>query len=173
MNTAGLSKLLTHPASVRKSYYRLVDARYVVEIDETAHTVVYSWRYNPKGEFGVLYLSSSPECCWREKLKQVQGNAADLPAQVIGRFDVRLSKCLDLTDPVSLKALAVDTGDLTEPSDFATTQELARQARRIGFEAILAPSAIGAECHSLVVFKDKLVSPGLCTLTADSVKPYP
>lgn len=151
----------------------MIDARYTAEIDEIAQTVLYSWRYNPKGEFGVLYLSSSPECCWREKLKQVHGRSDDLPPQAVGRFDCGLSKCLDLTEEASRGALSVSLDELLRPADFTTTQSLARQARRAGFEAIIAPSAIGADCKTLVVFKDKLVPPSFCTLTAGSIKAYP
>ena len=173
MNLAGLAALLTRAASADKTYYRMIDARYVEEIDEIAHTVLYSWRYNPRGEFGALYLSSSPECCWQEKLKQVRGRARDLSPQAIGRFDSNLSKCLDLTDTACRKALAVALEDLIQPAEFAATQSLAREARRAGFEAIIAPSAIGANCKTLVVFKDKLVPPSYCTLTRNSIKPYP
>jgi hypothetical protein len=151
----------------------MIDARYTAEIDEIAHTVLYSWRYNPKGEFGALYLSSSPECCWREKLKQVQGRASDLPTQAVGRFDCRLSKCLDLTDAVCCKTLGIALKDLIQTADFTMTQNLARQARRSGFEAIIAPSAIGSDCRSLVVFKDKLASHSHCTLMPNSIKTYP
>lgn len=151
----------------------MIDARYSTEIDEIVHSVLYSWRYNPKGEFGVLYLSSSPECCWREKLKQVHSRASDLPPQAVGNFDCNLSKCLDLTDEASRDALAVALDELLRPADFTMTQSLSREARRAGFEAIIAPLAIGTDCRSLVVFKDKLVPPSYCTLTPDSITAYP
>lgn len=173
MNLAGLAALLTRGAAADKAFYRMIDARHVAEIDETAQTVLHSWRYNPKGEFGVLYLSSSPECCWKEKLKQVHGRASDLAPQAVGRFDCNLSKCLDLTDAACRKALSVAVDELIQPADFTPTQSLAREARRAGFEAIIAPSAIGVDCKTLIVFKDKLVPPAYCTLTPGSIKPYP
>lgn len=174
MKLAALDALLARPATLDKaSYYRMVDARYAAEIDEIAHTVLYSWRYNPRGEFGVLDLSRSPECCWREKLRQVGGRAADLPPQSVGRFEARLSRCLNLNDAGVQAALSVAPAELASPSDFALTQELARQARAKGFEAILGPSAVGPDCHSLVVFKDKLAPPSYCVLAAGAVKAYP
>lgn len=173
MNLSAVAGLLPRAASLKKAYYRMIDARHMAEIDEIAHTVLYSWRYNPKGEFGVLYLSSSPECCWREKLKQVHGRAADLPPQVVGAFEVDLAKCLDLTHAACLTALTVSRDELVQPADFAATQDLARHARRAGFEAIIAPSAIGTDCRTLVVFKDKLVSPSYCVLKPGSIKAYP
>ena len=173
MNLGALSGLLTRAKALRASYYRIVDSRCVAEIDEIAHAVLYSWRYNPKGEFGVLYLSASPGCCWREKLKQVLGRATDLPPQSVGRFDVNLSKCLDITDTANRSMLAVTLDDLPRPSPFTPTQELARQARRSGFEAIIAPAAVGDDCHNLVVFKDKLTPPSSCTLDMGSIQSYP
>lgn len=151
----------------------MVDARYRSEIDETAHTVLYSWRYNPKGEFGVLYLSSSPDCAWREKLRQVHGRAEDLPPQAVGTFSVDLSRCLDLTNPQSRRQLDLSLETITQPNDFTTTQSLAREARLLGFEAIVAPSAAGEPCHSLVVFKDKLAPPAYCLCNLDSIVPHP
>lgn len=152
-------------------------ARYASEIDEIAHTVIYSWRYNPKGEFGILYLSISPECTYREKLKQVHGRKQNLSPQVIGTFRVKLTKCLDLTTPSILQTFRVSLDQLINPfinpSDFSLTQSIARQARKLGFEAIIAPSAIGENCSSLVVFKDKLTPPSYCICDEQSVRSYP
>jgi RES domain-containing protein len=154
-------------------YYRLVAQEYASQIDETAQTVLHAWRYNPRGEFGVLYLSSSPECAYREKLKQVLGKTGHLKPQVVGRFRVYLPRCLHLTNPVCLATLAVTTEQLVDPSDFSVTQSIAREARRLGFEAILAPAAIGADCQSLVVFKDKLSPPASCLCDTSSIRAYP
>lgn len=150
----------------------MVDKDYVSQIDETAQTVLRAWRYNPRGEFGVLYLSSSPECAYREKLKQVSGRKEHLKRQVIGTFEIKLPKCLHLTDPGCLGELAIRREQLIDPSDFSIPQAIAREARRIGFEAILAPSAIGQDCHSLVVFKDKLAPPAKCICDFDSIHDY-
>lgn len=162
MNFSALKELLPGVLSPSKIYCRLVDARYASEIDEIAHTVLYSWRYNPKGEFGVLYLSISSECAYREKLKQVHGRKRDLFPQVVGAFKVNLTKCLDLTNPSLRQTLGVSVDQLIDPSDFSLTQSIAREARNLGFEAIVAPSAVGEDCSSLVVFKDKLIPPSYC-----------
>jgi hypothetical protein len=151
----------------------MVNARYANEIEEIAHTVLYSWHYNPKGEFGVLYLSISPECAYQEKLKQVHGRRSDLSSQVVGTFQVNLSKCLDLTAPSVRQVLKVAIDQLVDPSDFTMTQSIAREARKLGFEAIIAPSAVGEDCSSLVVFKDKLNPPSYCIYDAQSIRPYP
>jgi hypothetical protein len=151
----------------------MVNDIYASEIDEIIHSILYSWRYNPKGEFGVLYLSVSPECAYREKLKQVSGRRQDLLPQVVGNFRVNLAKCLDLTNPSILKKIDISKEQLIIPFDFSITQVLAREARNLGFEAIIAPSAIGEDCSTLVVFKDKLNPPSCCILDEKSVHPYP
>jgi len=173
LNLSALKRLLPGISPPSKTYYRLVDARYASEIDEIAHTVIYSWHYNPKGEFGVLYLSISPECAYQEKLKQVHGRKQDLTPQVIGTFKVNLTKCLDLTNPSLLQTFRVSLDQLINPSDFSLTQSIARQTRTLGFEAIIAPSSIGEDCSSLVVFKDKLTPPSYCIYDSQSIRSYP
>lgn len=172
MNLSNLQQLLPGAACVQ-TYYRIVHAKYAPEIDETAHTVLHSWRFSPKGEFGVLYLSSTSECAYRENLKKVQGRKGDLPPLVTGPFEVHLSRCLDLTNPSCQQTLGVSPEQLLDPTDFTLTQSIARQARKLGFEAILAPSAVGADCRSLVVFKDKLNPPSYCICDRTKIKPYP
>jgi hypothetical protein len=156
-----------------KQYFRLVDKDYALQIDETAQTVLHAWRYNPRGEFGVLYLSSRPECAYREKLKQVFGQKHYLKPQVVGQFAVNLPKCLHLKNPDCLTKLGVAREQLIDPSDFSIPQSIAREARRIGFEAILALAPIGEDCHSLIVFKDKLSPAASCICEFASIRDYP
>jgi RES domain-containing protein len=146
---------------------------YASEIDEITHSILYSWRYNPKGEFGVLYLSVSPKCAYREKLKQVSGHEEDLLPQAVGSFRVDLARCLDLTNASFREKLGISREQLTLSFDFSMTQSIAREARNLGFEAIIAPSAIGTDCGTLVVFKDKLSPPSYCILDEKSIRPYP
>jgi RES domain-containing protein len=163
LNLSALKELLPGGLPPEKIYYRVVNSHYAQEIDEITHTMHYSWRYNPSGEFGVLYLSSSANCAFQEKLRQVNGRKEDLPLQAAGRFRVKLN-CLDLTDRKTLKILEVNPLQLIDRRDFTTTQNISREARKLGFEGIAAPSAIGEECHTLVVFKDKLNPPSYCRL---------
>lgn len=173
MKLAALPALLPGIAPPTRKYFRMVGAAHAADIDETAHTVLYSWRYNPKGEFAVLSLSSTPECAYREKLKQVGEDPRSLKPQVVATFTLRLARCLDLTDAATRRRLGVSLSQLVGPTDFTVIQALAREARKLGFEAIMAPSAIGDDCHSLVVFKDRLAPPSCCLLVKDSVSPYP
>lgn len=154
-------------------YFRLVSADYASGIDEIAQTILHSWRYNSKGEFGVLYLSIRPECAYRELLKRVFGKKQNLRPLVIGRFRIHLGKTLDLRDLGCRQTLDVTLEQLIDPTDFSVTQSLASEARKLGFEGIIAPSAIGEDCHNLVVFKDKLTPPSFCICDANSIRPYP
>ena len=142
----------------------MVDARYKDSVDETAQTVLHAWRWNPAGEFAVLYLSKDADCCMREKLRQIGGNPNFLPPQFVGMFDVKLWHCLDLTSPKVLKALGLTREELISPDDFTKPQAVARAARQAGFEALIAPPAIGENCETLVVFKDKIAPPSSCIL---------
>ncbi|MBI4591044.1 MAG: RES family NAD+ phosphorylase [Candidatus Rokubacteria bacterium] len=173
MNLAALPELWPGAPPAASIYHRLVDKEYAQQIDEIAQTVLRSWRYNPRGEFGILYLSSSPACAYREKLKQMFGRKDYLKPQVVGQFGVNLPKCLHLTNSACLAKLAVSREQLADPSDFSVPQSIAREARRIGFEAIIAPSAIGEDCHTLVVFKDRLSPPAQCICDLDSIRDYP
>ncbi len=164
MNLAALKRLRPGVRPPQTRWHRMVDARRAGSIDETAQTVLRAWRWNPAGEFGVLYLSKSPDCCRREKLRQVGGDPGFLPPQIVGAFDVKLRRCLDLSAPEVLKALSLTREELIAPDDFAKPQSVARAARRLGFEAVIAPSAVGLDCATLVVFKDKLAPPSSCLL---------
>jgi len=163
LNSSALRELSPGISLSREEWFRIVAKEHASEIDEIAHTILHSWRYNPRGEFGVLYLSSSPECAYREKLKQVSGRAQDLPPQVVGKFSVKIERCLDLTREEVREKIRVTLEDLTRPDDFSLTQTLAREARRVGFHALLVPSAVGKDCLTLVVFKDRLEPPAYCT----------
>lgn len=149
--------------------FRLVNQKRSAEMDEIGHTMINGWRYNPKNEFGVLYLSLSAECCLKEKIKQA-GDRKSLKPQALGVFEVDLQHCLDLTDEKVLAALEIDVRKLTIPTDFTEPQTISREARRVGFDGLIVQSAIGAECINLVIFKDKISRKSFCELK--EIKPY-
>ena len=101
------------------------------------------------------------------------GQPQSLKPQVVGQFAINLPKCLHLTNPDCLAKLAITCEQRIDLSDFSVPQALVREARRIGFEAILAPAAIGADCHSLIVFKDKLSPPASCICDFAAIRDYP
>jgi RES domain-containing protein len=158
--------------SLLGNYYRMLDRRFSGKMDEISPSLLYGGRYNPAGEFGVLYLAVSPRCAYAELLKQVEGVKEDLPALVVGAFRLDLRKCLDLTDTHVQKSLGIDLVDLTLPADFQLTHQISQAARKIGFEAVLVPSAANPECKNLVVYKDKLLPPSFCIFDVGSVQPY-
>ena len=142
-------------------------------MDDIGPSFIYGGRYNIKNEFGVLYLSSSPQCAFSERLRQVKGRKDDLLPQVIATFEVKIQKCLNLFEKNIQRVIGVVWEDLTKDSDFLTPQSIAREARNAGFEALLAPSAVGKECQTLVVFKDRLSPPSYCLPKKGSLKPFP
>ena len=173
MNLNALKELLPGVSLSDDTYYRLVTASYAPKIDDIAQSILHSWRYNPHGEFGVLYLSMSPDCAYREKLKQVYNDAQSLPPQVVGKFNVMSARCLDLTQPSFQDTLALSPSQLIDLDDFSITQSIAREARNLGFEIIVVPSAIGDDCKNLVVFRDRLNPPSFCIVDKQSIRPYP
>ena len=173
MKLVAIKGLLPGIHSPGENYFRMVNQAYVSTIDDIGPSFLYGGRFNPRNEFGVLYLSSSQDCAFMERLRQVKGRKDDLLPQTGAAFHVRIQKCLNLLNAAVLKTLGISPGDLVRDSDFAVPQSVSREARNVGFEALLAPSAAGEECSTLVVFKDKLSPPSFCALRQASVKPYP
>ena len=158
---------------ISSTYCRVVDKLHEAVINETSQTVLYAGRYNPKGEFAVLYLAARPECGYREVMQRVGNKEHLLKPRIVGTFEVQLTRCLDLINEESRRVLEVTLEDLTTLGQYKITQAIAREARAIGFEAVLAPSAVGKDCHNLVVFNDRLDSGSSCRLVPKSVRSYP
>lgn len=151
----------------------MVNEGYAVTIDDIGPSFLLGGRYNPRNEFGVIYLSSSPECSYMEKLRQIRGHKDRLLSQVVASFHIKIERCLDLISEEILRKMGITQDDLVRDNDFSIPQGIAREARNVGFEAIIAPSAVGAACKTLVVFKDKLSPPSFCALKPESIKSYP
>lgn len=113
-------------------------------------------RYNIRGVFGALYLSSTPALTRAERVRHAGGDPANLPPQSIGAIQVKLTRVLDLTDPAVLKRLGAHVRDLTHPTDYSLTQKIAAAARAVGFEAILYPPVVASPGHNWAVFSDRL-----------------
>ena len=118
---------------------------------------LFGWRFNPKGEFGALYLSENADTCVKEVNRHVPDVRAfqDRP-RILGTIRVALQKCLALTDPKVLSALGV-TEESILPDDSPESIQIAREARLAGFEGILYHSAVDRKCSNLAVFKDVLM----------------
>ncbi len=102
----------------------------------------------------------------------MRGQKDDLLPQVIATFEVKIQKCLNLFEENIRREIGIVWEDLTKESDFLTPQSISREARTAGFEALIAPSAVGKECQTLVVFKDRLAPPSFCTLMKGSLKSF-
>ena len=172
MKLAVIRDLFPGIPSENGPFFRMTNEAYGGTIDDLGPSFIYGGRYNVKDEFGVLYLSSSAQCAFSERLRQVRGRKNDLLPQVIATFEVKIQKCLNLFEEKVRKEIGIVLEDLTKDSDFSTPQSISREARTAGFEALIAPSAVGKECQTLVVFKDRLEPPSYCTLKKDSIKPF-
>lgn len=114
-------------------------------------------RWNVRGAFGAIYTSLTQDTARAELRRTAQRRGlqpSDLAPRELVLLRVKLRKVLNLTDPETLGKLGLTRDDLTQDS-WSRTQEIARAAWEAGFEAVLVPSATGAE-RNLVVFPDHL-----------------
>ncbi|MEX1257110.1 MAG: RES family NAD+ phosphorylase [Gemmatimonadota bacterium] len=114
-------------------------------------------RMNPQGEFGALYLALEIETAVRELLRKAELAGIpveDLVPRVVMTVEIRLSRLLDLTDAEVRTEWGLSEDDLASP-DHEACHQVARAARRSGYEAILFPSATGTGTN-LTVFLDRL-----------------
>jgi RES domain-containing protein len=112
-------------------------------------------RYHRAGEPWPLYASLEPTTAWAE-WRAATGGAVD-PAterRRLWRVDVRDLAVLDLRLHVARAAVGVELADLVGPRE--ACQELAREARRLGADGIVVPSAARDRAWNLVVFPSGL-----------------
>jgi RES domain-containing protein len=115
-------------------------------------------RYNPPGEFGVLYLSENEKVSVAERLRKGE---SPYP-MTLAEIEVNLSEVLDLTDDTHVKRLGINKGDLLRVTgnvayDYGITREIASRARAKGIEGLLVPS-VTSKGKNLVIFIDNLKS---------------
>jgi len=138
------------PRRVEGVWHRFVAEPYKDDADSDQGALEHGGRYNPRREFGALYLSESPAACRAEMQRR--------PGVRLRYWDacirVRVAKALDLTDPAVRNTLGIRHEDLVS-DDWDLTQDVGRAARRAGFDALIVPSAAGTH-HNLVVFTDLL-----------------
>lgn len=107
-----------------------------------------SGRWHIKEKFGAIYTGESQEICSEEILRQFEGVIPKYEYK-LSKFNISLSKVLDLTDPKILKSLNIEEEELTsgkgtDPETVFTPNSIADSAYDIGYEAIIAPSATGS-----------------------------
>ena len=126
----------------------------------TAGSLEAGGRFNPPHEFGALYASLQATTAAKEVargLRQRGVDPAGFPESAwwIYELEVTSESVLDLTDPEVLQKAGIQQGSLTG-ADISATQEIARQARTQGYEALLVPSAAAPGSKNLVLFVDRL-----------------
>lgn len=102
----------------------------------------YEGRYNKVGDPGVWYSSSTERGAWAELFRHWETDEIS-PFEVkrrVGRAKVTDISVLDLTDARVRDQLGVTVEELVS-DDLTRCQELAAEARELGFEGILIPSA--------------------------------
>ena len=120
-------------------------------------------RYHTTDEDLVLCLSDTPTLSMNETTGVFQTVPVRESAWYTAMFDVELSRVLDLTETKTLGRLGINPTDLVQPEPWGhrLTQEIARKARSMGFEAILAPTARpGLSGRNLVVFLEVVAATG-------------
>jgi RES domain-containing protein len=135
--------------------YRHLSSRY--EALDSSGSLKAGGRWNPKGEYGVLYTASDEETAVAElhRLGQRQGlNLDDLAPRDLVSIRASLSKVLDLTDKKILEEIGISKDEIVS-NDISVCLEVSRLAHRAGFEAVLAPSAT-KKGSILVVFPNRL-----------------
>ena len=140
------------PLPVKGYYYRSVFLKHQNEILSTQSSLKHGGRYNPRGEFGALYVGENEAVCRAEVSGRIENDFA--APQIISKLKISLAKVLDLTKPANLKALNIKKEDLTinrTKGGWDLTHNIARIAYRDGYEAIIAPAVTG-KGNSLVIF---------------------
>lgn len=114
-------------------------------------------RFNPAGEFGALYVSLDPETPFRELRRQAERaglQVLDLLPRTLFAAEARLQKVLDLAcnePPVAYRI----ADEKLRSEDWRACHEVARRARKAGYEAIRFPSATGMG-ENMAIFLDRL-----------------
>jgi len=128
----------------------------------------YGGRYNPVG-VRTVYLSEDARTAVAETGYGVSLGgrfaAKDREARLLLAVEFRLQRVLDLRDPEVLAALGLEPGDLVAPGwrdalrrgQRPPTHALALAALEVGFEAILAPSAVVPGAYNLAVYVERLL----------------
>lgn len=115
-------------------------------------------RFNPAGAFGAIYLSLDEHTAIAE-LRRRAARTGIAPEELLPRrilvVRAELQKVLDLTDPEVRSSWGLTADDLGS-DDYRSCQEVAKAARRAGYEAIFFPSAADEEGRNLAVFGDRL-----------------
>lgn len=117
-------------------------------------------RYNPPNEFGALYTSFAAATAAEEVAKGLRLRGVDPGKFLEGDYwiyelELNLENVLDLTDAGVLERSKISYASLVG-SEINRTRDIATQARELGYQALVVPSAAAPGDKNLVVFLDKL-----------------
>lgn len=115
-------------------------------------------RFHPQGEFGAIYVA----CEEATALAELDHRAARLGIErsamlprLMLTLHLRLQRILDLSDADTRAAWGADLAGITREDDYVRCHEIARIARRDGYEAIRFP-AVGGAGENYAIFFDQL-----------------
>jgi RES domain-containing protein len=117
-------------------------------------------RFNPPGEFAVLYTSLDPSTAAKEIARGLKQRGID-PSQFppgswwVYELEVEIDTVLDLTSSHILQMIELKSEALTA-ADVQVPRSIAAEAREKGFGALLVPSAAASDSKNLVIFLDRL-----------------
>ncbi len=144
-------------------WYRTVKYKHRGQVDSPEGSARVEGRYHTTEEDRVLYLSDSPSLSMNESARIFMTVPIEESAWYTAAFAVELSRVLDLTDSVAQHALGIEPAHLVQTGlgAYSLPQEIARQARSRGFEAMRTPSARSGQSGSnLVVFLEVVEESG-------------
>lgn len=116
-------------------------------------------RWHIKGEFGGLYSGENQKVC-QEEIRRVYSGKTPVKEYRLVELQISLSKVLDLTNPGNLIKLNIKKEQLISgkgqvPETVVISNSIAKSAHRLGYEAIIAPSATGLG-KSIILYQDNL-----------------
>jgi RES domain-containing protein len=120
-------------------------------------------RFNPPNEFAALYTSLDASTAAQEVARGLRQRGID-PAQFpegswwLYELEVKLDSVLDLTDASVLTRIGLAENSLTG-NDVSAARQVAAEARRHGYRALLVPSAATPGARNLVIFSDLSAEP--------------
>lgn len=116
-------------------------------------------RWHIKGEFGGLYSGENQKVC-QEEIRRVYSGKTPVKEYRLVELQISLSKVLDLTNSGNLIKLNIKKEQLISskrqvPETVVIPNSIAKSTHRLGYEAIIAPSATGLG-KSIVLYQDNL-----------------
>jgi len=169
------------PRPFRGVAYRVIGSRFLSSPLASAGSRLRGGRFNPAGEFEVLYVALSVDTAFAERdglLLTAAGIKAARAVRtgVLLKLGCRLTSVLDLTDQRVRERLAVSLADVLGPwlpwiaasaraTAVAPSQAIGRNvhaSRR--FEGILYPSTKDPAGRCLAIFPDRLRRPSSVTV---------